>query len=251
MHASTPDSSPAGAAASAGDQLGYGARFIHENLLRIVLVFAGLLLPLLIFASLVEDLSEKKAFFFDAPIMLGLHHLASPTVDGFFVVVSRVGYQWGVLPVDAGILLWLILRRSFRDGLFFGLAVIGSLGLNLAAKFHFARARPDLWQSLAPETTFSFPSGHAMGSVTLGVALTLLMWNTRWRWLTFVLAATFVLMVGMSRVYLGVHYPSDILAGWAAGTAWVVAMYQLVVSRAPPPPEREAAPPAQDQLPKA
>ncbi len=251
MPGSTPELTPSKAAASAGDQLGYGARFIRENILRIVLVFAGLLLPLIIFATLVEDLSEKKAFFFDAPIMLGLHRMASPGVDRFFVVISRLGYQWGVLPVDALIVLWLVLRRRFLDGLFFGLAVIGSLGLNLAAKMHFARARPDLWMSLAPETTFSFPSGHAMGSVTFGVAVTLLMWHTRWRWLIFILAGTFVLLVGTSRVYLGVHYPSDILAGWTAGTAWVVAMYQLVVSRAPPPPQRKAVPPGPDQLPRS
>jgi membrane-associated phospholipid phosphatase len=113
--------------------------------------------------------------------------------------------------------------------------VLGSMLLNIAAKQHFSRIRPQLWLSVAPETSFSFPSGHAMGSATLGVALCFLFWPTRWRWPVIVASAMFVVLVGFSRIYLGVHYPSDVLGGWAAGTAWAVAVHQLVVKRAPPP----------------
>ena len=100
--------------------------------------------------------------------------------------------------------------------------------LNLAAKHYFARARPDLWLSLAPETTFSFPSGHAMGSMTLAAVVTALAWNTRWRWPACLAAIAFALLVGMSRVYLGVHFPSDILAGWSAALAWTAGVYAVV-----------------------
>jgi len=154
-------------------------------------------------------------------------------MDRFAVLMSRLGYMWGVVPLDIGIIVWLAWRRRFRDGLFFGLAVLGSVMLDVVAKLHFARVRPSLWISFAPENTFSFPSGHAMGSATLAVALILLLWPTRWRWLTLIGSVLFVALVGLSRVYLGVHYPSDILAGWAAGTAWVVAVHQLVAHRAP------------------
>jgi undecaprenyl-diphosphatase len=75
-----------------------------------------------------------------------------------------------------------------------------------------------------------------MGSATLAVALILLSWPTRWRWLILSVSGLFVVLVALSRIYLGVHYPSDILAGWAAGTAWVVAMQQLVAHRALVPP---------------
>lgn len=214
-------------------EIDYGLRFFRQHGWRILLVFLGVLLPLLGFAALIDELREKEVFFFDKPLMLALHQLASPAVDRFFVLMSKFGYEWGVVPLDVCIVAWLVWRRRVRDGLFFGLAVLGSLILNLVAKNHFARVRPELWLSMAPETTFSFPSGHAMGSVTLGVALTLLFWPTRWRWLVLSLASVFVLLVGLSRIYLGVHYPSDILAGWAAGTAWAVAMYQLVARRAP------------------
>src|SRR5690606_20385315 len=106
-------------------------------------------------------------------------------------------------------------RRRFRESIFAAAALGGSALLNIATKQFFARARPALWESIAPETSYSFPSGHAMGSMTLAVVLVLLAWPTRWRWAALAAMAFFVAMVGLSRMYLGVHYPSDILAGWA------------------------------------
>ena len=120
------------------------------------------------------------------------------------------------------------LTPQFAVGLFAGIALAGSGLLNVAAKHYFGRARPSLWESIAPESTFSFPSGHAMGSMTLAAVLVLLAWPTRWRWWVLGLAAAFVLMVGASRIYLGVHYPSDILAGWAAALAWVMGVYLVL-----------------------
>jgi len=67
-----------------------------------------------------------------------------------------------------------------------------------------------------------------MGSATLAMVVVLLCWHTRWRWLAVALAATFALTVGASRIYLGVHYPSDILGGFAAGIAWVSGVYLVL-----------------------
>src|SRR3546814_10481386 len=67
-----------------------------------------------------------------------------------------------------------------------------------------------------------------MGSMTLAAVLVLLAWPTRWRWPVVAAMAVFVPMVGLSRVYLGVHFPSDILAGWAAALAWTAGAYLLV-----------------------
>ena len=145
-----------------------------------------------------------------------------------FLLFSTIGYEWGVVPFDIVLVLVLALLRRYREGLFAAIALGGSALLNLAAKQFFARDRPSLWESIAPETNFSFPSGHAMGSMTLACVLVLLAWRTRWRWPMLVAMAAFVVMVGLSRVYLGVHYPSDILAGWTAATAWTVGVYLLV-----------------------
>jgi membrane-associated phospholipid phosphatase len=233
--------SPAAAARVAGDAAAYGLRFLRKHGWGMASWFACLLLPLWGFVALVGEIHEKEIFPFDAPIQNLLHAITTPTLNHFFVLVSRLGFLWGVLPLNVIVLLLLLLRRRFRDGLFFGIAVIGSAVLNIVAKNHFARLRPDLWLSIAPETNYSFPSGHAMGSATLGMAVILLCWPTRWRWPIVIASVIAVFLVGISRVYLGVHYPSDILAGWTAAIAWTFAMYRMVDRKAPPPPPSAAA----------
>lgn len=227
--------SPKEVAQVARDELGFGLRFMGTYGWRALFWFGCMLLPLWGFGALVERLHEGEVFPFDLPLQQAVHAMARAGLDRMFVVVSALGYTWGVVPVDALLVGYLALRRRFREGLFAGLSIIGSLVLNLAAKYSFARARPSLWESIAPpETTYSFPSGHAMGSMTLAWVVVLLCWYPRsrwgwgWRWPVTILAAIFVLLVGLSRIYLGVHYPSDILAGWAAASVWVVGMYGLV-----------------------
>jgi membrane-associated phospholipid phosphatase len=235
MNESVP-ASPRETVGVVGNQLGYAVRFLRKHGWRLVLWFVCLLLPLWIFASLVGEMHEKEVFPFDAPALNMLHAMATPTRDRFFLLMTQLGYLWGVVPLDLIVLLSLALRRKFREGLFFGIAITGSAGLDIVAKAYFARMRPDLWLSLTPETTYSFPSGHAMGSATLGVALIILCWPTPWRWPITAASLVFVLLVGVSRVYLGVHYPSDILAGWSAAVAWVYVVHILVDRKAPPPP---------------
>jgi membrane-associated phospholipid phosphatase len=230
--------SPKEAVGIPGNQLGHALRFLRKHGWRLLLWFVCLLLPLWVFASLVGEMHEKEVFAFDAPALNGLHALATPTLDRFSVLMTRLGYLWGVVPLDLMVLLSLALRRRIREGLFFGIAITGSAVLDIAAKSYFARMRPNLWLSLTPETTYSFPSGHAMGSATLGVALIILCWPTRWRWPMTAASLLFVLLVGVSRVYLGVHYPSDILAGWSAAVAWVCGMYILVYQKTGLPPAR-------------
>jgi len=231
---------PPAAARVAVELVAYGLGFLRKHGWRMMLWFVCLLLPLWGFAALVGEVHEKEAFPFDAPMLNMLHAMATPELDHFFVLMTHLGYLWGVIPLDVFILIALILRRRFRDGLFFGIAVIGSVVLDVVAKHYFARTRPDLWLSIQPETTYSFPSGHAMGSITLGMAVIILCWPSRWRWPVMIASVLFVLLVGISRVYLGVHYPSDILAGWTAAIAWTFGMYLLVERNAPPPPPSAA-----------
>ena len=206
----------------------FGVDFVRQRWRRLLLVFAGVLLPLWGFGELAEDLHDGEVFFFDAPLLQFAHGLAGSNWDAFFVHVSAIGYAYGVVPFDVVLVLCLALRRKLREGLFAGFAIIGSALLNLGAKQLFARQRPSLWESIAPESSFSFPSGHAMGSMTLACVLVLLAWPTRGRWPLLVTMAVFVALVGLSRIYLGVHYPSDILAGWSAALTWSAATYLLV-----------------------
>lgn len=206
----------------------YGLRTFKQHGLRFVLLFIALLLPLWAFGALAEEVWEGDTFFFDQPLLRWAQSWHSPVMDRVFLFFSDIGYQWGVVPVDILLVVWLALKRRPREALFAGIALAGSGLLNVAAKHYFGRARPTLWESISPETTFSFPSGHAMGSMTLAAVLVLLAWPTRWRWWVLALMVPFVVMVGASRIYLGVHYPSDILAGWAAALAWVFGVYLVI-----------------------
>ena len=214
-----------------GDEVRYAMQLLRRHGRRLALVFVGLLLPLWAFAELADEIHEQEAIVFDEPTLHFAHAMAREGFDRFFVLMSKLGYGWGVVPFDIALVIVLSATRRFREASFAAIALGGSALLNLAAKPAFARDRPALWDSIAPETTYSFPSGHAMGSMTLACVLVLLVWRTRWRWPMVALMAPFVALVGLSRVYLGVHYPSDILAGWAFAIAWVVAVY-LVVYRA-------------------
>jgi membrane-associated phospholipid phosphatase len=209
-----------------------GARIVavifRQHAGRMAWLFVGLLLPLWGFVELADEVHEQEAFFFDELLLLRAHASATPGLDQWFIGVSAAGYLYGVVPIDILLVLVLLWIRHWREASFAAASFAGSALLNLATKQFFRRDRPALWESLAPETTFSFPSGHAMGSMTLAMTVILLSWHTRWRWPVLLLALAFVLQVGASRIYLGVHYPSDILGGWLAGTAWAVGVYFMM-----------------------
>ncbi len=214
------------------DTLANGRRFIaglfREHGGRFVLLFLCLLAPLWLFVELADEVHELEAFYFDDPLLWRAHAMAGPALDRFFIFISAIGYQWGVVPVDIALTAGLLIARRWREATFAGVSLAGSALLNMATKQFFQRDRPTLWESIAPEHTFSFPSGHAMGSATLAMVVVLLCWHTRWRWVAVALAGSFAVLVGVSRIYLGVHYPSDILGGFAAGIAWVSGVYLVL-----------------------
>lgn len=193
-------------------------------------LFVCILVPLYIFGRLAEDVWHGEVFGWDDSILLYIYSYHTPRLDSVMKFISWLGYNL-VIPLDIGITVGLLAFRRWRAALFFGLSVGGAALLNVGAKQIFARVRPELWISIAPETTFSFPSGHAMGSMALAVALCVLLWSVRWRALIVVVAAVFVFLVCLSRLYLGVHYPSDVLAGSLASFAWVMGLAMIFYGR--------------------
>jgi len=229
---STPDTPHDTTDPSAGrSTAGSTARSLKHHSWRLLGMFAVIGLSLWGFGGLAGELREGEIFPFDRPVLEALHAMATPARDQFFLLVSRLGFAQGVVPFDALLIVTLLVIRRFREATFAALAIIGSLLLNVGAKHYFGRVRPAFWQSLAPETTFSFPSGHAMGSMTLAAVCVLLAWKSRWRWPVLAAAVVAVVLVGLSRMYLGVHYPSDILAGWTAALAWTVGVYWVMFHR--------------------
>ena len=191
-------------------------------------LFAGVLAPLFVFGSLAEEVWAREGFGWDDRVLRAVHAHAAPGFDAVMLFFTRVGAPLPMIAFVALALLTLLARKHRSDALFFALTVGGAAGLNVVAKLLFQRARPALWPALLPEHDYGFPSGHAMGSLAVVVALVILLWRARWRWPVLVLGGLFVVAVGLSRVYLGVHYPSDILAGWSASLAWVTGVWLLL-----------------------
>ena len=188
---------------------------------------AGLVLPWVVFVNVAEDIWESGGFIGDKRILTFLHAHATPALDRLALALTAAGdpLPMGVLAVllTIGLAVWGTRQKAW----FFGLSVGGAMALNLLVKVLFARPRPSLWLSLKPAFYYSFPSGHAMGAAAVATALGFLLWQRRGQWPGWVLGALFALAVGWSRVYLGVHFPSDVLAGWTGAVGWVAGLHLL------------------------
>jgi undecaprenyl-diphosphatase len=132
--------------------------------------------------------------------------------------------------IAAGLLVaaWLWWRSRGRLALALMLVILGGRGLSEAQKYWIARVRPAVEPHLVIVKTSSFPSGHATSSMIFYLALALaLTAGTRWHRVTAAGAVLLSLLIGTSRVMLGVHWPSDVIGGWAFGLLWVLLTLRL------------------------
>lgn len=198
--------------------------WVTQRKAALIVLFFGVAVPLLLFGHLADEVMEDERIAFDLPIQTFVHGHASLAFDQVMLWLSRAGSAWMTLPFDVSVAIVLLVRQRRRLAAFWLLAVGGAAALNAIAKQVFSRERPALWISPAPETTFSFPSGHSMQTSAVVAGLIVLCWHTRWRVPVAIAGIVFMLGVGLSRIYLGVHYPSDVLAAWVASIGWVIGL---------------------------
>ena len=205
-------------------------RRFNINQQRLFYVVNGLLLVLFfgwMFGTLAEDVVMKdSATLYDAGI--GRWLLARATADSseFFFVVTQLADPWVIAIGTSALSVWLFLRKQ-KAALFSLLASVAGGGfLNWLLKYMFMRQRPDFPNAFYHESGYSFPSGHAMMSVLLyGMTAYILVnitKNWKWRASLEIGAFTLILLIGLSRMALGVHYLTDVLGGWFAGLTWLV-----------------------------
>ena len=184
--------------------------------------FAVLAVLLHAFAELADGIGPTEDLHvFDKALSDALRVNSSPAVIAFFSAATRLGDGVTIAVIGAGVSVVLVLRRRLIPLYAWILALGGSGLLNLSLKDWFHRDRPGEIPLLA---SWSFPSGHAMNSmVAYGMLAYLLSRNVPRRWMPVVVGAavTIVLLVGASRIFLGYHYFSDVLGGFAAGLAWL------------------------------
>lgn len=153
----------------------------------------------------------------------------------FFQAVSFVGDGWVRTLSTAVLALGLAWKRRPWIVAFLLASVAGSAVLDGIAKDLVQRPRPRPFPGALHAGGFSFPSGHAMDSISFALSLVVIVWllgaGRSALLFTWILAAAFVLLVGMSRIVLGVHYPTDVLGGFALGAAWVALMTTVMRAR--------------------
>jgi undecaprenyl-diphosphatase len=189
---------------------------------------SGVLIPLILFGQLCAQIRSVGSLPWDTSLLHTLHGYATPQLDSLVASATVMG---GVLafPVIGFAALGIGLLWRPVEAAFFLVSISGAWSLNVISKALFARARPALWMSPVPEFDHSFPSGHAMCSMAIAAAFIALAWPTRLRLLVLACSIVCVFGVGLSRLYLGVHYPSDIIGGWCASLLWVTVAYFILL----------------------
>jgi undecaprenyl-diphosphatase len=146
--------------------------------------------------------------------------------------ITALGGVTIILMVTAAVSGFLILSRRTHSLVLVLGAVVGGLVLSVLLKEYFDRPRPPQVFHLTPTMSQSYPSGHAMMSavtfLTLGAMVAELVQGRRRRIYIFSVASAVTFLIGLSRVYLGVHYPTDVIVGWATGLAWAAFMSALL-----------------------
>ena len=205
-----------------------------------------------------EDISHPRIEHLDHALLEGLHTHDTPALTALARLLSLIGSPMTLFPVIplAAAILWL--RRQRRDATILLLGMAGAGTLESIIKLHFRRTRPHLPWAFVHERSFSFPSGHSVLAVVLYGLLAYITMHTlqrAWQRAALILAClTLILAIGLSRIYLGAHYPSDVAAGYFVGATWL--LFVIMASRflhrrdleAPPHRiGRERVPPPEDQ----
>lgn len=181
-----------------------------------------------LFAEITEEVVEGRTHQVDEAILRWINAHASPRLDRLTLQITAVGNGGvvAVLTLLTGAFLWVARQRLAIVLLVAG--VLGADAINRVLKSTFDRPRPELFVLETPfarPVSASFPSGHATAAIAFYLVVAFLLGHLggtgRFRWLVNVLAGVLVLAIGASRMYLGVHYPSDVLAGWLIGFVWV------------------------------
>lgn len=194
-----------------------------------------------VFLALADEVSENEMHRIDSALLLSFRDPADVSVPlgppWFQETVAEVtalgGYPILVLLVGA-VIGFLLIARKLGPALFVFVSIVTGTAVSQALKLLYDRPRPDIVDHLVSTHTASFPSGHATMSavvyLTLAALIVRLVESAAVRAYVVCVAVLLTFLVGMSRIYLGVHWPSDVAAGWALGSAWAALSWLVVTA---------------------
>lgn len=177
---------------------------------------------------LAYNVSGHRALPFDLQIRQAAHEHASPVLTRLMIILSAIGEPYVLLPLG-GFVFYGFWRAGLKhSAALFVIAMCGALAIEQILKFAVHRPRPEAFFGYPLPTSYSFPSGHAAQSLTwFGTLAALIspLLHSGWKKVLLWLAALAMIVgIGFSRIYLGVHYPTDVIAGYIAALFWVLAV---------------------------
>ncbi|MCE7797189.1 phosphatase PAP2 family protein [Sphingobium sufflavum] len=198
---------------------------------RMLVVFLIVAVGGFAFLKLASEVTEGDSLAIDRMLLRAMRSASDPAVPvgplwlrRAMVDITALGGVSVLTLITALAAGYLVAARKLRIALFMTAAIAGGAMVSTLLKTLFARPRPDLVDHLVEVTSSSFPSGHAMNSaiiyLTLGALLARAQRDRRVRIYILSAAMALTLLIGLSRVYLGVHWPSDVMAGWCVGASW-------------------------------
>ena len=193
----------------------------NKVLFRNILFTGILILYLIIIILLLRDNLQ----WFDLPLTMAVQSLESPLLTEIMKFFSFIGSTWVVIIIAfINIIFFFFVFKYRSEVIFFVVTLSGSTLLNSLLKNLFERERP-ISHRLIEAPGYSFPSGHSMAAFTLYAVLAILLWNhlktKTGKTITIIVLSLFIFAIGISRIYLGVHYPSDVLGGYLTSFIWV------------------------------
>lgn len=191
-----------------------------------------------VFVKIAEEMVEGETSSFDDRILLALRvpgDLKQPIGPAWLETAMIDLTSFGGVPaltfITVVVVLFLVISKRYANAALVAVSITGGAVLTRAMKFGFARPRPEIVDHLVAVQSTSFPSGHAMASavtyLTLGALLARTERRPAVRGFIFAVAGFLTLLIGVSRVFLGVHYPTDVLAGWSLGAAWALLCWMV------------------------
>lgn len=194
---------------------------------------------LVLFAWMAEEVFEGESLAIDNTVRGYIHVYASDWLTRAMQGFSFLGSTLFLFPLVVLFVGFCVFTRRYRPGLILATVMSGAVILNYVLKVNFARARPQSYFDTPLPSSFSFPSGHALFSVcfycTLAWVISSQFKSPVYRSVIWAVSIALAFFIGLSRIYLGVHYPSDVLAGFIAASIWltVVAWANSIVTRTP------------------
>lgn len=220
-------------------------RLLEFLSISLLLGLAAAVATLVFLGWLTDEVLEGDMRQFDDATRAAVHTLASPGLTTVMRGISFIGSTLFLTLATAAVVIWFAMRRWGREAKLFAITMVGASLLNITLKLAFKRERPIPFFDLTPPETYSYPSGHSLASCCFFAGLAAILSgrvkSKRVRSIIWFVATVMFLLIGLSRIYLGVHYTTDVIAGFTAALIWIYVVRFVEIQLAKRRQRRKAA----------